>query len=73
MVVTVTSAAADDRTAAPQVLTNLTRESFPRLEKLWADNKYHNHGLNEWVSERGWYVIEVKSRPPESEGIRVIK
>ena len=40
---------------------------------LWGDNKYHNHELNEWVSEHGWYVIEVKSRPPGSEGFRVIK
>jgi putative transposase len=73
LAVTVTSAAADDGTAAPQVLAKLSQESLPRLAKLWADNKYHNHGLNEWVSQHGWYVIEVKSRPPKSEGFRVIK
>ena len=43
LAVTVTAAAADDGTAAPQVLTKLSREAFPRLKKLWADNKYHNH------------------------------
>jgi putative transposase len=73
LAVTVTSAAADDGTAAPQVLAKLNRESFPRLKKLWADNKYHNHSLDGWVSEHGWYAIEVKSRPPGSEGFRVIK
>ncbi len=73
LAVTVTSAAADDGTAAPQVLTKLSRESFPRLKTLWADTKYHNHELEGWVSEHGWYVIEVKSRPPGSEGFRVIK
>ena len=73
LAVTVTSAAADDGTAAPQVLAKLTQESLPRLKKLWADNKYHNHQLEGWVSEHGWYVIEVKSRPPGSEGFRVIK
>jgi len=73
LAVTVTSAAADDGTAAPQVLSKLTEGSFPRLKKLWGDNKYHNHGLNEWVSAHGWYVIEVKGRPPGSEGFRVIK
>ena len=73
LAVTVTRAAADDGTAAPQVLTKLTKESFPRLKKLWGDNQCDNHGLNEWVSEHGWYVIEVKSRPPGSEGFRVIK
>jgi putative transposase len=73
LAVTVTGAAADDGTAAPQVLSKLTEESFPRLKKLWADNKYHNHGLNTWISEHGWYAIEAKSRPPGSEGFRVIK
>ena len=73
LAVTVTSAAADDGTAAPQVLGKLTKESFPRLKKLWADNKYHNHQLDGWVSKHGWYAIEVKSRPPGSEGFRVIK
>ena len=38
------------------MLKKLTKEEFPRLKKLWADNKYHNHGLNRWVSEHGWYV-----------------
>jgi putative transposase len=73
LAVTVTAAAADDGTAAPQVLKKLNQESFPRLKKLWADNKYNNHSLDDWVSTHGWYVIEVKSRPPGSEGFRVIK
>ena len=72
LAVTVTTAAADDGTAAPEVLSKLNRESFPRLSKLWADTKYHNHGLNAWVSEHGWYVIEVVSRPVK-EGFQVIK
>jgi putative transposase len=72
LAVTVTAAAADDGTAAPQVLGKLNRESFPRLSKLWADTKYHNHGLKAWVSEHGWYVIEVVSRPVK-EGFEVIK
>ena len=63
LAVVVTSAAVDDATAAPQVLGKLERESFPRLAKLWADNKYHNHELNRWVSKNGWYGIEVVSRP----------
>lgn len=71
--VTVTSAAADDGTAAPQVLAKLDQESDPRLKKLWADNKYRNHALDGWLPERGWYVIEVTSRPPKGRGFRVIK
>jgi putative transposase len=66
LAVTVTTAAADDGTAAPEVLKKLNREDFPRLKKLWADTKYHNHSLNRWLSEQGWYVIEVVSRPADS-------
>ncbi len=73
LAVTVTSAAADDGTAAPQVLGKLSQESFPRLKKLWADNKYNNHSLNKWVSEHGWYAIEVTSLPPGTKEFRVIK
>jgi hypothetical protein len=35
LAVTVTTAAADDGTAAPEVLEKLKREEFPRLQKLW--------------------------------------
>src|SRR3954451_18128425 len=73
LAVTVTAAAADDGTAAPGVLGKLTREAFPRLKKLWADNKYHNHSLDAWMSEHGWYVIEVVSRPAGSKKFEVIK
>jgi putative transposase len=73
LAVAVTSAAADDGTAAPQVLGKLDRESFPRLAKLWGDHKDHNHSLEDWISEHGWYVIEVVSRPPGSKTFEVIK
>jgi len=63
----------DDAAAAPQVLGKLEQASFPRLAKLWADNKYHNHELNRWVSENGWYVIEVISRPPGSGKFELVK
>ena len=72
LAVTVTAASADDGTAAPQVLSKLSVESYPRLKKLWADNKYRNHSLDEWMSRHGWYVIEITSRPPGSKGFQVI-
>ena len=43
------------------------------MKKLWADNKYRNHALDGWMSEHGWSVIEVTSRPPKSKEFRVIK
>jgi putative transposase len=73
LAVAVTAASADDGAAAPQVLGKLKEESFPRLAKLWADNKYHNHELERWVSEHGRYVIEVVSRPAGEKEFKLVK
>jgi transposase len=69
LVVAVTAASADDGTAAPEVLGRLTAEHRSRLKLLWADAKYHNHRLNDWLERTGAeYRIEVVSRPAGSEG-----
>ncbi len=68
LAVVVTGAQVDDGAAAPRVLGKLSKGAFPRLTLLWADNKYHNHALNRWVSENGWYVIQIKGRPPGAKG-----
>jgi putative transposase len=69
LVVLVTAASADDGTTAPEVLGKLTAEHRSRLRKVWADGKYNNHRLDDWMkgSEAG-YVIEVVSRPAGSKG-----
>ena len=44
-------------------------ENFPRLEVVFGDNKYHNHGLEAWLqAERPNWRIEVKSRPEGTRG-----
>ena len=69
LVVLVTVASADDGTSAPEVLSRLTVEHRTRLEKVWADGKYHNHHLSGWlVASQAGYVVEVVSRPPGSTG-----
>lgn len=68
LAVVVTAADVDDGVAAPQVLERLNAAEYPRLAKLWGDHKYHNHALSEWVTENGWYVIEVVSRPKQKKG-----
>lgn len=73
LAVVVTAASVDDAAAAPRVLGKLSKGAFPRLALLWADNKYHNHALNRWVSENGWYVIQIKSRPPGKKGFVLLK
>jgi len=67
--VAVTSAAVDDAAAAPLVLGQATTERCPRLEKVWADGKYHNHKLYAWVKEQQPHVtLEVVSRPVGAKG-----
>jgi putative transposase len=73
LAVVVTSAAVDDAVAAPQVLAQLSRRDFPRLQVVWADGKYHNHALDDWLAEQrrkrqhAWR-LEVVRRPAGTQG-----
>lgn len=62
--VLVTGANLDDGIAAPRLLARVKQESFPRLQVIYGDRKYHNDELNRWLNCRrpGWRV-EVKLRP----------
>ena len=69
LAIVVTSAAVDDAAAAPQVLQQLDSVKFPRLEKIWADQKYHNHRLHAWMKkEAPTITLEVVKRPVEAKG-----
>lgn len=65
LAVAVTIASVDDGYAAREVMSQLTQSHQPRLEILWADTKYHNHALYEWIDgheEINW-KLEVVRRP----------
>ena len=70
LAIVVTSAAVDDAAAAPEILSQLECTNYPRLKKIWADSKYHNHALYAWIKENqdGFYELEIVSRPPGSKG-----
>jgi putative transposase len=70
LAVVVTSAAVDDAAADQAVLGRLDRTNYPRLRKVWADSKYHNHALNAWIKDNkdGSYELEIVSRPPGAKG-----
>jgi len=70
LAVVVTSAAVDDAKAAPEVLKQLDKKDYPRLEVVWADSKYHNHALNEWKAKQKdlEWKLEIVSRPPGANG-----
>jgi putative transposase len=70
LTVVVTSAAVDDAVAAPQVLAQLHRRDYPRLEVVWADGKYHNHALYAWKARKRSlpWKLEIVGRPRDAKG-----
>ena len=69
LAVAVTSAAMDDAAAAPLVLEQVTAQDFPRINKMWADGKYHNYNLRDWIQKhRPNWELEVISRPKGAKG-----
>jgi putative transposase len=63
LVVLVTAANRDDGTTAPKLLTELRAKAFPRLSVVWADAKYRNDTLDEWLRGQDRLRVEVTSRP----------
>ena len=62
--VVVTAANVDDGRAAPEVFAQAPGRDLPRLKVVFADDKYHNHGLYAWLRlHRRPYQLEVVSRP----------
>ena len=73
LAVVVTAANADDGTTAPRVLGQLPRKDYPRLEKVYADQKYQNHTLRDWMEdERVPYRLEIVRRPASARGFQVV-
>jgi putative transposase len=69
LVVLITSAGLDDGVAAPLLLGQVTPQDLPRLETIFADQKYHNHALETWMAKhRAGWRIDVKARPEGMKG-----
>jgi putative transposase len=69
MAVVVTAASADDGATASQPLSQLGRSRFPRLEVVFADQKYKNHDLDAWLARyKTRFRVEVVKRPEGTKG-----
>jgi putative transposase len=68
--VVVTGAQVHDAAGAMTVASHLDRTNYPRLQKMWADSKYHNHALYAHIKDNvdGSWKLEIVSRPPDSKG-----
>ena len=61
--VVVTAANVDDGRAAQDVFARVRGRDFPRLEVVYADSKYHNYELYDWLRvHRRPYRVEVVRR-----------
>jgi putative transposase len=68
LAVVVTAANVDDAAAAPEALEQLAGQRLGKVRRVYADNKYHNHGLYGWVADNGFYELEIVRRPKGAEG-----
>jgi putative transposase len=70
LVVLVTAANADDGETAPRLLAELRAEEFPRLSVVWADRKYRNDTLGEWLAGQDRLRVEVTAKPEGQKGFK---
>jgi putative transposase len=74
LAVAVTAGNLDDGTHASQVLEKVTADKYPRLKKIFADNKYNNKTLQSWMAENQVpYVIEIAMKPEGEPGFKPVK
>lgn len=69
LAVLVTAADVDDAKAAATLFARLEGQPMSRVERMYADSKYHNYVLYHWVEEQPvpWELTIVR-RSPEKEG-----
>jgi putative transposase len=68
LAVLVTAADVDDATAAQEVFARLDGQPMSRVERMFADSKYHNHILYRWVDEHARWELVIVRRPDGSVG-----
>ena len=68
LAVVVTAANVDDATAAAEVFARLEGQPISRVERMFADSKYHNHALYGWVAKNVRWELVIVRRPDGAEG-----
>jgi putative transposase len=68
LAVLVTAADVDDAKAAADVFARLEGQPMSRVDRMFADTKYHNYNLYKWVAEHERWELVIVSRPEGSVG-----
>ena len=66
--VLVTAASVDDARAAPELFGRLDGQPIGKVTRMFADSKYHNFNLYEWVAANARWHLSVIKRPEGSVG-----
>jgi putative transposase len=68
LAVLVTAASVDDAAAAPELFARLAGQPMGKVRRMYADNKYHNFRLYEWVEENAGWELSIVRRPEGERG-----
>jgi putative transposase len=68
LAVLVTAADVDDAAAAKELFGRLGGQPVSRVRTMYADSKYHNFALYEWVEENAAYDLSIVRRPEGKKG-----
>ena len=68
LAVLVTAASVDDATAAQSLFARLDGQPMSKVVRMYADSKYHNFKLYEWVDANADWELSIVRRPEGSEG-----
>jgi putative transposase len=64
----VTAASVDDAKAAATLFARLEGQPMSKVKRMYADSKYHNFALYEWVETNAEYELSIVRRPKGVEG-----
>lgn len=68
LAVLVTAADGDDARAAQDLFPRLEGQPISKIRRMFADNKYHNFNLYEWVDENAEWNLCIVRRPEGQKG-----
>ena len=68
LAVLVTAANVDDARAAQTLFSRLDGQPTSKIRRMYADGKYHNFSLYEWVEENADWNLSIVRRPPGQKG-----
>jgi putative transposase len=68
LAVLVTAASVDDAQAATELFARLDGQPMAKVGRMFADSKYHNFKLYEWVDEHAKWDLTIVRRPEGEKG-----